>query len=100
MVTEEQARQLVADKVCERSEWLPSEDEIIIVDESTIERPWGWVFFHTSKMWLETHDVRYAIAGNAPIIVERESGNLLDTGTAMPIEYYIANYERCGNPNG
>ena len=99
MVTKEQARQLVSAQVCERPDWLPPEDELIIVDESTIERAWGWVFFHTSKRWLETQDIRYALTGNSPIIVERESGRLINTGTAMSIEHYIANYERCGNPN-
>ena len=100
MITTEQARQLVASQVCGRPEWLPSEDEIIIVDESTIEKPWGWMFFHTSKKWLETHDIKYALAGNSPIIVERASGKLISTGTDRPIDYYIANYERCGSPHG
>ncbi|AXK40122.1 YrhB domain-containing protein [Crenobacter cavernae] len=92
MVTKEQARRLVEAEVCN--------DEIVIVDEATIEKPWGWVFSYASKTWLETKDPRYAIVGNAPIIVERQSGRLIDTGTAMPIEHYIANYERCGNPYG
>lgn len=92
MITKKQARRLVEAEVCN--------DEIVIVDEATIERPWGWVFSYASKTWLETKDPRYAIAGNAPIIVERQSGKLIDTGTAMPIEHYIANYERCGEPYG
>lgn len=100
MITKEKARELVAAKVCVRPDWLPPEDELIIVDEATIERPWGWVFFHTSKKWKETEDIRYAIAGNAPIIVEKTTGKLITTGTARSIEYYIENYERTGNPNG
>jgi Immunity protein 35 len=100
MVTQEQARQLVVARVCKRPAWLPPEDEIVVVDEYTIEKPWGWVFFHTSKKWLETHDIRYAIAGNSPLIVERASGKIIDTGTAMPIERYIENYERFGSPHG
>jgi Immunity protein 35 len=99
MVTHEQARALVAATVCVRPEWLPPEDEIILLDESTIERPWGWVFFHTSRKWAETQDIRYALAGNAPLMVERTTGRLLQTGTAMPIEHYIERYERTGNPN-
>ena len=100
MLTLTQARQLVAEKVCVRPDWLPSEDEIVIVDSATIERSWGWIFFHTSRLWLETQDLRYALAGNSPIFVEKESGRLLTTGTAHPIEHYIDNYERTGNPNG
>jgi len=100
MITKEEARELVAATVCRRPDWLPPDDEIIIVDEATIERPWGWVFFHTSKKWEETNDIRYAIAGNSPLIVEKATGKLIPTGTARNIEYYIENYERTGNPHG
>ena len=100
MITKEYARQLVAACVCGRPDWLPEDDELIILDEHTIEGPWGWVFFHTSKKWHETGDIAYAIAGNAPLIVERVTGRLVDTGTAMDIDYYIENYERTGSPHG
>ena len=100
MITREQARELVAKQVCGRPDWLPPDDEIIIIDEATIEKPWGWVFFFSSKQWMETNDTKYAIAGNAPIIVEKETGRLITTGTARETEYYIENYERTGNPHG
>ncbi|MHC9084056.1 YrhB domain-containing protein [Luteimonas sp. RIT-PG2_3] len=100
MITKEQARELVATSVCSRPEWLPEDDEIVILDAHTIEKPWGWVFFHTSRKWHETRDTNYAIAGNAPILVERLTGRLLVTGTAQGIESYIKNYERTGNPHG
>ena len=100
MLTFDQARHLVSEQVCVRPDWLPPEDEIVIDDAATIERPWGWVFFHTSKLWIETQDIRYALAGNAPLIVERATAKLLLTGTAHPIEHYIANYECTGDPNG
>jgi hypothetical protein len=73
--------------------------DLVIVDESTIEREWGWVFFYTSDRYLKTRDVRYALAGNAPYIVNRHTGAVRVTGTARPIEHYIAEYERelvCG----
>ena len=99
MITREQARLSVASVVCVRPEWLPSDDQIILVDEATIERPWGWVFFHSSKKWIETQDIHYAMAGNAPILVERASGRLLTLGTAKPVERYIEAYERTGDPH-
>jgi Immunity protein 35 len=100
MITKEQARQLVAASVCGRPEWLPDDDEIIILDEHTIEKSWGWVFFHTSKKWYETGEIKYAIVGNSPIIVEKLTGSLIATGTAMATERYIENYERTGRPHG
>ncbi|WP_158534797.1 YrhB domain-containing protein [Pseudomonas sp. URMO17WK12:I2] len=99
MITKEQAHQLVAEALGRKPDWLPKDDEIIIVDAATIERSWGWAIFHTSKLWLETNDTKYALAGNAPTLVERETGTLIPTGTAFSIERYIENYERTGNPH-
>lgn len=73
-------------------------DSLVILHGHTLEKPWGWVFFYTSKQFLETGDSRFALAGNAPYIVERESGRLIQTGTALPLDEYIANYERTGDP--
>ena len=66
----------------------------MLVDEHTIERAWGWFFFYNSKRYLETRDFLYALAGNAPYIVNRHTGELRPTGRARPIEDYIAEYER------
>lgn len=99
MLTKEQARDLVEKKVNTKSLNLLDDDEIIILEQETIDKPWGWVFFYTSRKWLETNDDEYAIAGNAPIIVEGSTGKLYETGTAYSIEQYIANYEQHGDPN-
>lgn len=99
MITKEQAKKLVTASVCNRPDWLPDEDEIILLEDQTIEKSWGWVFFYTSKKWHETRDICYAIAGNAPILVERNTGRLIATGTAMATERYIENYERTGSPH-
>jgi len=77
---------------------LPAEDALVIIETETIERSWGWVFFYTSRLWREAGEVQYALAGNAPLIVERQSKRVLPTGTALPVERYIANYERTGKP--
>ncbi len=100
MISREYARKLVVAHVHQHEEGLPSDDEIVILDEFTIEKDWGWVFFYTSRKWQETRELRYALAGNAPFIVEKKSGKLIATGTALPLAQYIANYERCGDPNG
>ena len=100
MITRAAARKLVIAQLHSQQEELPADDKLIILDELAMEKEWGWVFFYTSRKWQETQELRYAIAGNAPLIVEKKSGKLIPTGTAFPVEHYIANYERCGNPNG
>jgi hypothetical protein len=99
MITRKRARELVSNQVCGPYGQMPEGDEIIILDEATIEKPWGWVFFYTSKKWHETKDFKYAIAGHSPIIVERTTGKLFITGTAYPIQHYIQNYEQSGDPH-
>lgn len=99
MMTLEEARQRVGSHLGQ-PDCLPPGDEWVVIDKATVEKPWGWVFFYTSKRWQDTGEIQYAVAGNAPLIVERKEGHILPTGTAHAIEHYMANYERCGNPYG
>lgn len=82
---------------------LPQDSEILelgLVEEATIEGDFGWVFFWTSRAYLETEDDRYALIGNAPILISRRDGSLHETGTAYPIEVFIENFNRTGNTHG
>jgi len=87
-LTKEEARAVVVREL-ERST-IPCS----VLDDETIERPWGWVFFYDSSKHLETGRLSDRLAGNAPYIVDRHSGRLHSTGTAKPIDEYILEYER------
>jgi hypothetical protein len=54
--------------------------DLALDDAATQEREVGWVFFPT----------RRALAGNAPFIVDRTDGSIHPTGTALPLEDYLA----------
>lgn len=73
---------------------LSCEVECQIVDDETIVRPYGWIFFYQSKRFLETGEFAYQIAGNSPILVDRINFNLKTFGTAKSIEEYLTEYER------
>jgi hypothetical protein len=66
----------------------------VIVDDETIEKDFGWIFFYQALEYLETQDSGFQLLGNAPIIVDRADGSLHETGTAEPIEHYIRDYEK------
>jgi hypothetical protein len=100
MLTREGAHRLVADRISAVGADIGEGDELVILEESTIERQWGWVVFYTSRLWLETQDLRFALAGNAPFLVERSTGLVLELGTSQSVEQYIAAYERTGDPHG
>lgn len=71
--------------------------EIQILDTETLERPFGWVFFYQSTQYLETKSLSDMLVGNAPILVDRFTGETHVAGTAQPVEHYIANYEETGD---
>lgn len=70
-----------------------------IISESTEEYDFGWVFYYNSEKYLESGDFREALGGNAPLIVNKESGELIVTGTAHETAYYINNYIKTGDPH-
>lgn len=99
-ISRKQAAQMIHHIIKEVDAIERDDDELIIIESETIEKEWGWVFFYSSKKWVETNDFQYAVAGNAPYIVLRHSGKILETGTAYPIDHYITRFEETGDPHG
>lgn len=57
----------------------------------------GWYFFFQSREYLETGDFSTQLAGNSPFIIDKDSGEIHDLGTAYPIEKYLQDYEEQKN---
>jgi hypothetical protein len=93
-MTKDQARQLVQEYVDRVAQ--EADVQFGIDDEQTIETSFGWVFFYNTAEYLATKDPITMAAGNAPLIVDKESGRLHETGTAHPIEHYIAEFKGRG----
>jgi len=87
-----EAQRLVEDELERINSNQDAADCVVLADE-TIEMPWGWVFFYQSKAYVESGDDVEMLAGNAPIIVNRYTGELVHTGTAYDIEHYLQEYE-------
>ena len=66
--------------------------EVVLLEGETMEYEFGWVFFYQSKKFVETGNILLALAGNAPIIINKYDGSMHFTGTAHPVEKYIADY--------
>jgi hypothetical protein len=67
--------------------------ELALLDEHTIERNFGWVFFYQSKRYMESGEIREALAGNAPIVVTKADGRVHLTGTTAPLEQFLKRFE-------
>ncbi|QRN32495.1 YrhB domain-containing protein [Pectobacterium brasiliense] len=57
----------------------------------------GWFFCFQSREYLETGDSSALLAGNAPFIIDKDSGEIHSLGTAYPIEKYLQDYEEKKN---
>ena len=79
--------------------YVNPEIELVIVDELTQEHEFGWVFCYNSKKYLEGASLKNTLLGNAPIIVDRNSGQFFITGTARGLNYYVENFKKTGNPH-
>ena len=91
MVTKAEARRIAQAAILDI--WSVEGDEPIIFDESTLDREWGWVFFWGSRRYAETRLSRFALAGNAPVLVKRVDGSAHFTTTAEPVEEFLSRYE-------
>lgn len=98
MISRDEARELVQAEVDKFNQNM-DDDELVICDNKTIERDFGWVFIYTSKRFLETGDYQHIPFGNAPIIVDKVDGTLHPTGTNRPVEEYIRAYENIKRGN-
>jgi hypothetical protein len=71
----------------------PERLELQLLDAHTIERPFGWVFFYQARHYVASGNASDRLVGNAPIVVTR-GGELHMTGTAYPLDHYLAAFER------
>ena len=69
--------------------------EYEIMDELTRTEPFGWVFSYESIGYLATGEFSRKLVGNAPIVVTG-TGRTYLTGTAAPVEDYIAQMDAEG----
>ena len=60
---------------------------------------YGWVFSYESTAFIETNDIHDALAGNAPILIDSDQGQIFTLGTAYKVSRYVHMYQRFGNPH-
>lgn len=87
-------KQLISDLLLYLNKDNNNESKIILIDEATIEKEEYYVFFYNTEKYIKEKDLSYALAGNAPIIINKRTGEKYITGTAHRIEYYLEEYER------
>ena len=90
MLNFQQAREIAEQTV---AGYLLDDDACQIIESATLERAYGWVFFYQSRSYLESGNELQMLVGNAPLIINKFTGSVTLTGTALPIEHYLSQYE-------
>lgn len=67
--------------------------EVQIYKDNIIKKEYGNIYFYESKDYIETGIFGYRLLGNAPFLVEKETGRIVNFGTAYDDDYYIEAYE-------
>jgi Immunity protein 35 len=95
MVSRAEALEIVRAHVAAYSE----ADDLLVLEDETLEYNFDWVFFYNSEAYIRSGKIHHALAGKAPIIMDRSSGKLFETRTAEPVEAYIDAFKRFGDPH-
>jgi hypothetical protein len=91
-MTRDAAKQALEDYL--RSLHSAPDEAVVILDEFTIEKPYGWIFFYQTKLYIETGNVSYALAGNGPVVVRAGTHEIETLSTAISTERAVAEFER------
>jgi hypothetical protein len=91
VITRQHAEELALGYVDEVGRDVPG--GVSLMSESTIEKPYGWVFFFNSARFFETGDQLEALGGNSPILVASASGQVTLLGTAKPVADSLRQFE-------
>jgi hypothetical protein len=54
----------------------------------------GFVYYYDSALYLESGNELDMLAGNAPILVDKDRGTLVPLGTARDVSYYLDAYRQ------
>lgn len=68
--------------------------DLVLLDERTTAHPFGWVFAYTTRRHRDTGDIRYAVPGTGPLVVDGDDGQVSFLPTSVPPPAAIAEYER------
>jgi hypothetical protein len=91
MITKEEARAIAERFLFTR---YPTGAPLWFVHEQVLEKPYGWICFYESRKSLETGRDIDRLAGNGPLLIDRETGEVFQMGTCEPMDFYLAQYER------
>lgn len=94
-ITREDAHRIVQERIDEFQGFSGGEElRLAVLPDATIEKETYFVVFYQTEDYKEScGDEKAQLAGNAPFIVDKATGDLYPTGTACSIDVYMVEYE-------
>jgi len=90
MVTKEQALSIVEASIAERDSELLKEIKILYSQDNES----AWCFYYQSRAYLEAGDSSQQMVGQGPMIVDKETGQLIELGSYYSIKKAMQSYLR------
>lgn len=92
MLTEKEVIEIAKKKVKEIEKKL--KQELVVFEELSIKKPYGIIFFYNTKKLFESRNEKdNTLTGGGPLLVEYETGNIVEFGSSRSEDYYIKEYE-------
>jgi len=66
---------------------------LVVLDELTQERPYGWVFFLNTRRFAETRNRRDAVIGIGPVVYRKQDRSIHKLPSGIPTERAIHDFE-------
>jgi len=68
-------------------------EDMDVIPDNIIEKEYGWVIFAESKEYMQTKDPVSMAVGSGGILIEKETGNTYEFGSAYSTEQNLQIYE-------
>lgn len=73
---------------------MGGDHNLVIVEDATVEKDFGWVFHSASQEYLDSGDPNKAVPGLGPLVVSKSDGSTEFIGTSGPPDVGIDIYEQ------
>jgi hypothetical protein len=85
------AKERVSEKL---TAMAPAGDQWVVLEEKTIEKSFGWIFFYNSERFITTGNVIHRLAGNGPVFVNKITGSIDFFGSTPSLDVILETYQK------
>jgi len=87
-----------AENIVERELFLDKKN-CSVMPKSTKEFSKCFCIYYQSNNYVETGQFSDMLVGHGPVLIEKSTGRVFETGSALSEEHYVEAFEVCGDPN-